>query len=196
MSYDDMLRLIDDDDRDRSGDKRERPDQQLEEHQAAKVRRTATGRGEAAASEPQSEVDPSAEHTREVIVSCRDSARQLFEWADGPLVESMLDGSMFLLDEVSLAEDAVLERLNSVLEPERKLTVPERCSTEEPSSGAGDSNLDSIHVKAKEGFRFIATMNPGDDFGKRELSPALRSRFTEIWVPQIDSAEDIDAVVS
>lgn len=25
-------------------------------------------------------------------------------------------------------------------------------------------------------------MNPGGDFGKRELSPALRNRFTEIWV--------------
>lgn len=25
-------------------------------------------------------------------------------------------------------------------------------------------------------------MNPGGDFGKRELSPALRSRFTEVSV--------------
>jgi midasin len=28
-------------------------------------------------------------------------------------------------------------------------------------------------------------MNPGGDFGKRELSPALRNRFTEIWVEAI-----------
>ena len=28
----------------------------------------------------------------------------------------------------------------------------------------------------------IATMNPSGDFGKKELSPALRNRFTEIWV--------------
>ncbi len=34
-------------------------------------------------------------------------------------------------------------------------------------------------------FIVLATMNPGGDFGKRELSPALRSRFTEIWVPQV-----------
>lgn len=26
-------------------------------------------------------------------------------------------------------------------------------------------------------------MNPGGDFGKKELSPALRNRFTEIWCP-------------
>jgi len=30
-------------------------------------------------------------------------------------------------------------------------------------------------------------MNPGGDFGKRELSPALRNRFTEIWVEPITS---------
>jgi hypothetical protein len=28
----------------------------------------------------------------------------------------------------------------------------------------------------------VATMNPGSDFGKKELSPALRNRLTEIWV--------------
>lgn len=25
-------------------------------------------------------------------------------------------------------------------------------------------------------------MNPGGDYGKKDLSPALRNRFTEIWV--------------
>jgi midasin len=28
----------------------------------------------------------------------------------------------------------------------------------------------------------IATMNPSGDHGKKELSPALRNRFTELWV--------------
>lgn len=28
----------------------------------------------------------------------------------------------------------------------------------------------------------VATMNPSGDFGKKELSPALRNRMTEIWV--------------
>jgi midasin len=34
-------------------------------------------------------------------------------------------------------------------------------------------------------------MNPGGDFGKKELSPALRNRFTEIWVEPITSYENI-----
>ena len=38
----------------------------------------------------------------------------LFEWADGPLTAAMRAGEVLLLGEISLAEDAVLERLNAV----------------------------------------------------------------------------------
>lgn len=40
------------------------------------------------------------------------SARAPFEWADGPLVTAMRQGDVILIDELNLAEDAVLERLN------------------------------------------------------------------------------------
>ena len=50
----------------------------------------------------------------------------LFEWSDGPLVRAMKLGDFFLLDEISLADDSVLERLNSVLEPERSLLLAEK----------------------------------------------------------------------
>jgi midasin len=66
-----------------------------------------------------------------------------------------------------------LERLNSVLEAEKSLLLPEK----------GLSRAEE--VRAEEGFFIIATMNPSGDFGKRELSPALRNRFTEIWVEPI-----------
>ena len=105
----------------------------------------------------------------------------LFEWVDGPLVTAMKRGHLFLLDEASLAEDAVLERLNSVLEPSRTVTLAE----------AGGSAGDAPTVTAATPFRFFATMNPGGDFGKRELSPALRNRFTELWVPAITKPEDL-----
>ncbi len=36
---------------------------------------------------------------------------------------------MFLIDEISLAEDSVLERLNSVLESEKCLFLPEKASS-------------------------------------------------------------------
>lgn len=38
-------------------------------------------------------------------------------------MQAMRDGDMFLIDEISLADDSVLERINSVLEPERKLVI-------------------------------------------------------------------------
>ncbi|CAH0485031.1 unnamed protein product [Peronospora farinosa] len=109
--------------------------------------------------------------------------QSIFEWADGPLVESMKNGDFFLIDEVNLAEDAVLERLNSVLEPSRTLLLAEK----------GGDEVEEIVAHPK--WRVMATMNPGGDFGKRELSPALRNRFTEIWVPTISDIDDIATVI-
>lgn len=111
----------------------------------------------------------------------------LFEWADGPLVSAMKRGSLLLLDEMSLADDAVLERLNSVLEPSRTLVLAEK---------GGSEDDDGTHVVAHREFQLFATMNPGGDFGKRELSPALRSRFTEIWVPPVQEMADFGMVIS
>ncbi|GAA5887893.1 hypothetical protein JCM5296_001800, partial [Sporobolomyces johnsonii] len=109
------------------------------------------------------------------------STTALFEWHDGPLVQAMQGGNLILLDEISLADDSVLERLNSVLEPSRTLVLAEK----------GGRDLDDIRVVGKEGFQILATMNPGGDFGKKELSPALRNRFTEIWVPAVDDPADL-----
>ncbi|KRX68499.1 Midasin [Trichinella sp. T9] len=103
-------------------------------------------------------------------LECQESMSMFFYWLDGPLVKSMNKGEYFLIDEISLAEDAVIERLNSVLEPERTLTVYERIGCTQPMT-----------VRSAPGFNVLATMNPGGDYGKRELSRALRNRFTEIW---------------
>ncbi|XP_055612031.1 midasin [Uranotaenia lowii] len=111
------------------------------------------------------------------------SSNQLFEWSDGPLVLSMQEGGFFLADEISLAEDSVLERLNCVLEPERTLLLAEK--------GGVSTEGSEFVITATEGFQFLATMNPGGDFGKKELSPALRNRLTEIWCRPTDSKEDL-----
>ncbi|KAI1640182.1 hypothetical protein F4809DRAFT_637851 [Biscogniauxia mediterranea] len=120
---------------------------------------------------------------RQRIIENEVKSKALFEWADGSLVQAMRDGQFFLLDEISLADDSVLERLNSVLEPQRSLLLAEK-------------GIDNSFVKADDGFQFLATMNPGGDFGKRELSPALRNRFTEIWVPALSENEDVLQIVS
>lgn len=38
-------------------------------------------------------------------------------------------------------------------------------------------------------------MNPGGDFGKKELSPALMNRFTSIWVPQIHDRVELLSIL-
>ncbi|KAF9140977.1 AAA ATPase midasin [Mortierella sp. GBA39] len=121
-----------------------------------------------------------------VITELRRTYRQattLFEWHDGPLVQSMKEGHLFLLDEISLADDSVLERLNSVLEPQRLLVLAEK----------GGKTVEVMN--GVPNFQFLATMNPGGDYGKKELSPALRNRFTEIWVPAVTDREDLVKII-
>nr|XP_017246046.1 PREDICTED: midasin isoform X2 [Daucus carota subsp. sativus] len=108
--------------------------------------------------------------------------QSIFLWQDGPLVQAMKNGDLFLVDEISLADDSVLERLNSVLEPERKLSLAEK----------GGSDMEKI--TAHPDFFLLATMNPGGDYGKKELSPALRNRFTEIWVPPVGDISELRSI--
>ncbi|VDL75369.1 unnamed protein product [Nippostrongylus brasiliensis] len=91
-----------------------------------------------------------------------------FAWSDGVVISAMKAGSALLVDEISLAEDSVLERLNPLFEEDRTLLL-------------SDAGVDAHAVSACDGFQIIATMNPGGDYGKKELSKALRNRFTEVW---------------
>ncbi|KYM78871.1 Midasin [Atta colombica] len=114
--------------------------------------------------------------------------QKLFEWVDGPLINAMRNGDLFLADEISLADDSVLERLNSLLEPERSLLLAEK-------------GIESLHgegntvIVADEKFIFVGTMNPGGDYGKKELSPALRNRFTEVWCEGCMARSDLRDII-
>lgn len=75
------------------------------------------------------------QHVHSTINKHTDSPRSDFAKGDTCAlsvvqVTAMRSGHMFLLDELSLAEDAVLERLNSVLEPSRRLTLAEQGGAE------------------------------------------------------------------
>lgn len=51
-------------------------------------------------------------------------------------------------------------------------------------------------VTGHPNFFLLATMNPGGDYGKKELSPALRNRFTEVWVPPVRDKEELIKIAS
>ena len=80
-----------------------------------------------------------------------------FAWVDGPLTRSAKSGNLFLIDEISLADDSVLERINSVLEIDRTLMLSEK-------HGGGDEQ-----IVAHADFKIMATMNPGGDYGKARI---------------------------
>lgn len=61
------------------------------------------------------------EEMKSDLLQLHEKWQTIFSWQDGPLVQAMKAGDLFLVDEISLADDSVLERLNSVLEAERKL---------------------------------------------------------------------------
>ena len=76
----------------------------------------------------------------------------------------------------------MLEWLNSMLKPRRLLVLAEKGGSIE-------------EIVAHADFRIMPTMNPRGDFGKKELSPALRSRFTEVWVPSIADDSEIMQII-
>uniref|UniRef100_A0A915DGN9 Midasin n=1 Tax=Ditylenchus dipsaci TaxID=166011 RepID=A0A915DGN9_9BILA len=119
--------------------------------------------------------------TSDFLGSIRPSSDGLFQWNDGVVLRAMKDGRKLLIDEISLAPDSVLERLNSLLEPERSIL---------PMDG-----VNSEIVKASADFQILATMNPGDDHGKKELSKALRNRFLEVWCPSEYSLPDTKLII-
>lgn len=105
---------------------------------------------------------------------------KLFTWSTGPLVNAMQTGVPLLIDEISLADDSVIERLNSVLETEKSLVVPE---------------VSEETIYGQPGFKIFATMNPGGDYGKKELSPALSNRFTVVWCETPTSHDQLNQII-
>ncbi|KAH7723681.1 midasin [Aphelenchoides avenae] len=120
--------------------------------------------------------------TSDLLGSIRPLSDGTFQWQDGVIVQAMKTGEKILIDEISLAADSVLERLNPILESGRTVLLTD--------AGAGSDT-----VKAAAGFQVVATMNPGGDHGKKELSKALRNRFTEVWCTAHYENQDVEAVI-
>lgn len=77
---------------------------------------------------PNQEDDSQIKDYLNTIKNLSEDLNCVFEWHDGILVEAMQEGGLLLIDEISLANDSVLERLNSVFEQDRVLMVTEKSS--------------------------------------------------------------------
>jgi len=92
-----------------------------------------------------------------------------WRWQEGVIPRAMREGWWVILDEIYLADPAVIERLNPVLERTPSLLVTEG---DNARFGPGGTPVSPA-------FHVFATMNPSDgEYGGRNaLSPALRDRF-------------------
>ena len=48
-----------------------------------------------------------------------------FHWCDGVLLRAIKEGNWFLIDEMNLAQQSVLEGLNAILDHRRTVYIPE-----------------------------------------------------------------------
>jgi MoxR-like ATPase len=91
-----------------------------------------------------------------------------WRFQEGLVPQAMRHGWWVILDEVNLAEPAVLERLNSVLERSPTLVLTE---------GTGTQFGPGADVAVHPNFRIFATMNPAEYQGRSVLSPAYKDRW-------------------
>ena len=89
-----------------------------------------------------------------------------FEWIDGSLINALEHGYWLLIDNANLSNPSVLDRLNSLMEPNGTLMVNER--------GLVDGEVKII--RPHPNFRIFMTVDPR--YG--ELSRAMRNRGVEI----------------
>lgn len=84
-------------------------------------------------------------------------------WQDGILSQAIKENSWVLFDEINAALPEVLFILHSLLDHQRRITLPEK---------------DNEVLEAGPEFRFFATMNPTEDYvGTKTLNLAFMSRF-------------------
>ena len=111
------------------------------------------------------------------------SNKSLFEWVDGPITSAMKEGDIVIMDEIALVIDSVLERMNSIFEADSVLVLSEK-----------NINDNVEIIKPHPNFSIIGTMCPSVLEGKKELSQALRARFTEIYIPK-NTNDDIYTII-
>jgi MoxR-like ATPase len=112
-----------------------------------------------------------------------DPKEKRFVYRPGILVRAMEEGSVLVLEELNMAKSGIIEILNEYFD-----------------EGTFTNPFTLEKVKIHEGFRLAATMNPvqgttGQNIGRVSLSPALRNRFREVWVPHEKTREEMTEIL-
>ncbi|CAF4499017.1 unnamed protein product, partial [Rotaria sp. Silwood2] len=104
-----------------------------------------------------------------------DQTKPIFIFNDGPVIRAAKCGGILFLEDLDLSSQAVVERLNSMLEPSPTLTLTEDITTL--------SDQGQLDISLSQHFQIFASVHQEEAHQLLRLSPATRSRFTEIYVP-------------
>lgn len=113
----------------------------------------------------------------------RDS-KPIFLFKDGVVTASVKRGQLLLIEDFDLPNQAVVERLNSLLEPSPSFSITEDITMSSDAGDHGDEQHAGLmqNIPILPSFTIFATVHSDSTTGKLNLSPATRSRFTEIHV--------------
>lgn len=104
-----------------------------------------------------------------------------FEWVDSKIVRALKFGQYICLEHVNLCSSAILDRLNSVFEPNGKLLLSEKGVS---STEGGDSQSECVSKHPQ--FRAFLTLDPKNG----EISRAMRNRCVELNLDKDSYGED------
>jgi MoxR-like ATPase len=110
----------------------------------------------------------------------------MFAFREGPVSRTVTEGGLLVLEDFNLPNQAVTERLNSLFEPDRSFTLTEDIARSSPPTGSGAAGQ-AILVPAR--FQVIATVHRDNPEAPLHISPATRSRFTEICIPKYSDGD-------
>ena len=96
------------------------------------------------------------------LVGSKSLSEGNIQFNEGILIKSMKEGNMLYLDEINAAEADVLLRLDEALDDRRQVILKES---------------DGKMITANKSWFVIATINPLNHVGTKELPPQLLSRF-------------------
>ena len=126
---------------------------------------------------------------RDTASSGTQGDRPVFLFRDGPVPLAVKNGHLLMLEDFDLPNQAVVERLNSLLEPSPSFSV-----TEDITVKGSDDDVSQQSIPILPSFQIFATVHRESPTAKMNLSPATRSRFTEVHV-QPYSTKDLRSIV-
>lgn len=105
----------------------------------------------------------------------------VFQFIEGALITSIANGDWVLLDEINLASEAVLNKLATIVSG-RHILLNERA--------------DIVETKRHPNFRLFMCMNPPyTSAGKKNLPMSLRTKLTELYVPELSAEGDLWPII-